>query len=97
MQLGGKWLVREQGWKMNESRELFDMSDAPFTGKPVAVDTDASRATRTRLAAVLAELNPAGENRRCGRKREGAEQGAEEEGSEGGVTRGKSPQVIQAG
>lgn len=60
MQLGGKWLVREQGWKMNESRELFDMSDAPFTEKPVAVDTDASRAARTRLAAVLAELNPAG-------------------------------------
>jgi len=60
VQLGGKWFVREQGWKMNESRELFDMSDAPFTEKPVAVDTDASRAARTRLAAVLAELNPAG-------------------------------------
>ncbi len=26
----------------------------------MAVDTDASRAARTRLAAVLAELNPAG-------------------------------------
>jgi hypothetical protein len=43
VQLGGKWFVREQGWKMNASRELFDMRDAPFTGKPVAVDTDASR------------------------------------------------------
>ena len=60
VQLGAKWYVREQGWKMNESHELFDMSDAPFTEKPVNVDTDASRAARTRLTAVLAELNPAG-------------------------------------
>ena len=45
---------------MNESHELFDMSDAPFTEKPVAADTDASGAARTRLTAVLAELNPAG-------------------------------------
>ena len=61
VQLGGKWFVREQGWKMNESGELFDMSDAPFVEKPVAesADTDASKAARARLTAVLAELNPA--------------------------------------
>ena len=61
VQLGKRWFVREQGWKMNESGELFDMSDAPFVEKPVATsdDTDASKAARARLAAVLAELNPA--------------------------------------
>ena len=61
VQLGAKWFVREPGWKMNESGELFDMSDAPFTEKPVAApaDTEASQAARARLTAVLAGLNPA--------------------------------------
>ncbi len=61
VQLGNKWFVREQGWKMNESNELFDMSDAPFVEKPVATseDNEASKAARARLTAVLAELNPA--------------------------------------
>jgi arylsulfatase A len=61
-QLGQRWFVREPGWKMNEKAELFDMSDAPFVEKPVApeADTDTSKAARTRLAAVLAGLNPAG-------------------------------------
>jgi len=61
VQLGAKWYVREQGWKMNESGELFDMSDAPFVEKPVAAtaDTDASKAARARLTAVLADLHPA--------------------------------------
>ena len=40
VQLGAKWFVREQGWKMNESGELFDMSDAPFVEKPVAASAD---------------------------------------------------------
>jgi hypothetical protein len=37
------------------------MSDAPFVEKPVsaAADTEASKAARARLTAVLAELNPA--------------------------------------
>jgi len=61
VQLGAKWFVREQGWKLNESGELFDMSDAPFTEKLVtaSADTDASKAARARLTAVLADLNPA--------------------------------------
>lgn len=58
VQLGAKWFVREQGWKMNESGELFDMSDAPFVEKSVTTDTEASKAARKRLSAVLAELNP---------------------------------------
>ena len=62
VQLGAKWFVREQGWKMNESGGLYDMSDAPFVEKPVApeADTEASKAARARLSKVLAELDPAG-------------------------------------
>ena len=62
VQLGPRWFVREQGFKMNENAELFDMSDAPFVEKPVAAsaDTEVSKAARARLTAVLAELNPAG-------------------------------------
>lgn len=61
VQLGARWYVRNQGWKLNEKGELFDMSDAPFVEKPVdaAADTEDSKAARTRLTAVLAELNPA--------------------------------------
>jgi arylsulfatase A-like enzyme len=61
VQLGAKWFVREQGWKLNESGELFDMSDAPFVEKPVpaTADTPGSKAARARLTAALAELNPA--------------------------------------
>ena len=61
VQLGKKWFVRERGFKMNESGELFDMSDAPFAEKPVAAsaDTAASAAARARLTAVLKELDPA--------------------------------------
>ncbi len=61
VQLNQKWFVREAGFKMNEAGELFDMSDAPFVEKSVAVadDTDASKAARARLTAILAELNPA--------------------------------------
>jgi arylsulfatase A len=62
VQLGERWFVREQGWKLNESGELFDMSDAPFVEKPVpqTSDTELSKVARERLSAVLAELNPAG-------------------------------------
>lgn len=62
VQLGAKWYVREQGWKLNERGELFDMSDAPFTEKPVAAsdDTAESKAARERLTKVLADLNPGG-------------------------------------
>lgn len=61
VQLGRHWFVREPGWKMNEAGELFDMSDAPFVEKPIAVtgDTAASKAARQRLTAILGELNPA--------------------------------------
>ena len=61
VQLNAKWFVREPGFKLNEAAELFEMSDAPFVEKPIAPadDTDASKAARQRLTAILAELNPA--------------------------------------
>ncbi|MBM3884052.1 MAG: hypothetical protein FJ387_30830 [Verrucomicrobia bacterium] len=60
-QLGGKWYVREQGFKLTESGELFDMSDAPFMEKPVPADSasDEAKAARARLQAVLDKLSPA--------------------------------------
>jgi arylsulfatase A len=62
VQLGAHWYVREPGFKLNEAGRLFDMRDAPFVEKPVAPedDTPRSKAARQRLAAALAELNPAG-------------------------------------
>jgi len=61
-QLADMWYVREVNWKLNQSGELFDMSDAPFSEKKVtATSTEpASAAARQRLSAVLTELNPAG-------------------------------------
>ena len=61
VQLGNKWYVREQGFKLNQAGELFDMSRAPFEEKPVAADaaSDAAIAARTRLQAALGQLSPA--------------------------------------
>ena len=55
-QLAAMWYVRDAQWKLNEKGELYDMSDAPFTEKLVTGDHPA----RTKLAAVLAKLDPAG-------------------------------------
>ena len=56
----GRFYVRDNGWKLNESGELFDMKDAPFTEKPVPADsTDpTAAAARKRLQAILDTLNP---------------------------------------
>lgn len=61
VQLGANWYVREQGFKLTQKGELFDMSDAPFVEKPVPVGTmtESSRAAFQRLQAILSELNPA--------------------------------------
>ena len=61
-QLARNWYVREADWKLNQAEELFDMRDAPFVEKPVAPgsETPAALAARRRLAAALAQLNPAG-------------------------------------
>jgi len=61
VQLGDAWYVREQGFKLNQAGELFDMSRAPFEEKPVSADaaSDAAVAARTRLQAALGQLSPA--------------------------------------
>jgi len=62
VQLGARWYARNDGWKLSQAGELYDMSDSPFVEKLVATDnqTDAAKAGRKQLQAVLAELNPAG-------------------------------------
>jgi arylsulfatase A len=61
VQLGAKWYAREDGWKLNEAGELFDMKDSPFVEQPVAADaqSESAAAARKRLQAVLTQLNPA--------------------------------------
>lgn len=61
-QLAKQWWVREDGWKLTQAGELFDMSDAPFSEKLVPADTKdpAAIATRKRLQPALDKLNPAG-------------------------------------
>ena len=60
--LGRNWYDRELSWKLNQSGELFDMKNAPFTEPLVAADTKDSDAlaARKRLQTVLDQLNPAG-------------------------------------
>ena len=62
IELARMWYVREAGWKLTQTGDLFDMSDAPFTEKPVAAGTTdpAAVAARARLQAALETLNPAG-------------------------------------
>jgi arylsulfatase A-like enzyme len=61
VQLGARWYVRSQDWKLTEGGDLFDMKDAPFVEKLVAADsTDAAaRAGREKLQEVLDRLRPA--------------------------------------
>ena len=62
IELARMWYVREAGWKLTQTGDLFDMSDAPFAEKPVAAGTTdpAAVAARARLQAALDTLNPAG-------------------------------------
>ena len=60
-QLGPKWYVREQGFKLTQSGELFDMANAPFEEKLVPTESESAdaKAARTRLQAALDTLSPA--------------------------------------
>lgn len=62
VQLRENWYVRDDGWKLNQAGELFDMSDSPFVEAPVGDESRDPRAAvaRRRLGAVLAQLDPAG-------------------------------------
>ena len=59
-QLARQWYVREPGWKLNQSGELFDMSNAPFheTRVPTETKNAAAIASRKRLQAALDQLSP---------------------------------------
>jgi arylsulfatase A-like enzyme len=61
VQLGRNWFVRDSRWKLDESGNLYDMKDAPYTEKAVPADAsdEAAKAARQRLGDVLAKLNPA--------------------------------------
>ena len=61
VQLNAKWYARNDGWKLNEAGELYDMTDAPFVEKLVAADAESAgaKAARKQLQGVLDELNPA--------------------------------------
>jgi len=61
VQLGRDWYVRNDGWKLNQGGELFDMSDSPFVEELVAADAQnaTAKAARQKLQPVLDQLNPA--------------------------------------
>lgn len=62
VQLGNRWYVRDMKWKLTESGELFDMTEAPFAEKLVPAEGQSAEAAaaRARLQAILDRLNPAG-------------------------------------
>ncbi len=61
VQLGRRWYVRDDGWKLNQAAELSNMKDAPFVEEAVAEDSkdETAIAARKRLQAVLDKLSPA--------------------------------------
>ncbi len=61
VQLGRRWYVRDDGWKLNQAGELFNMKDAPFVEELVPADSKDKAAVdaRKRLQAVLDKLSPA--------------------------------------
>ncbi|MEY4054303.1 MAG: hypothetical protein RL034_1221 [Bacteroidota bacterium] len=58
-ELGNDWYVRSANWKLNRAGQLFDMRNAPFEEKEVAID-DSNKAEKDKLKNVLDSLNPAG-------------------------------------
>ena len=60
VQLANNYWVRNTGWKLNQSGELFDMSKAPFEEILVPADTNNEKAIEARksLQAELDRLNP---------------------------------------
>ncbi len=62
VQLANNWYVRNSGWKLNQSGELFEMSKAPFEEIAVPADTKNPEAVAARasLQVELDRLNPAG-------------------------------------
>jgi arylsulfatase A-like enzyme len=73
VQLGAKWYARNDGWKLTESGQLFDMKDAPFAQKLVPADAQTAEAkvAREQLKAVLDKLNPAAGETKTRKKGDG--------------------------
>jgi arylsulfatase A len=90
VQLGRRWYVRDDGWKLNQAGELFDMKDSPFVEQLVPADfTDETVvAPRKRLQAVLDKLNPA-----AGRTLSAAEEAAEKKRAQKQRTPGAKKQA----
>jgi arylsulfatase A len=61
-QLARMWFVRNDRWKLDQSGNLFELTDAPFAEQLITADQESAAATtaRRQLSAVLGELNPAG-------------------------------------
>jgi arylsulfatase A len=61
-QLARMWYVRDADFKLTQDGKLYDMSDAPFSERMVesGKESDQALASRSKLATVLAKLNPAG-------------------------------------
>jgi len=61
VELGGRWYVRNAGYKLTKAGELFDLKDAPFVEAPIVADTTDAKAiaAKKRLQEVLDQLNPA--------------------------------------
>lgn len=76
VQLGAKWYLRSDAWKLTESGQLFDMTDAPFAQKLVPADaqTPQAQAARKELQAELDKLNPAGGETKTRKKADGDKQ-----------------------
>ena len=90
VQLGRRWYVRDDGWKLNETGELFDMKDAPFVEQLVPADSkdEAAVAARKRLTAVLDKLNPAG-GKTISAEEEAAEKGRAKKQRQGAKKQGQ--------
>jgi arylsulfatase A len=59
IQLGPRWYVRDDRWKLTQAGELLDLKDAPFVERPVSDLEPGAADARKRLQAVLDQLNPA--------------------------------------
>ena len=62
IELGNKWYVRNNKWKLTRENELYDMSNAPFKEKLVTNYANNKEATQAyqSLKTALDKLNPAG-------------------------------------
>ncbi len=81
VQLGAKWYARSDQWKLTESGQLFDMSDAPWAQKlvPSGSQTPETKAAREQLQAVLDQLNPAAGVTKERKKGDGDKKGKKKE------------------